>query len=74
MVNSLNDFFIRRTSQLYFDINSIKHYKSIVIKDISKYLNWDTNRIQKEEQKLNIALKDATTFYDEDFKQKNNIK
>ena len=74
MVNSLNDFFIRRTSQLYFDINSIKHYKSIVIKDISKYLNWDTNRIQKEEQKLNTALKDATTFYDEDFKQKNNIK
>lgn len=67
MVNSLNDFFIRRTGRLYFDIESIKHYKAIIIKDISEYLNWDKGRIKIEEDRLNTALQDATTFYDEDF-------
>lgn len=67
MVNSLNDFFIRRTGRLYFDIESIKHYKTIIIKDISEYLNWDKGRIKIEEDRLNTAFQDATTFYDEDF-------
>lgn len=67
MVNSLNDFFIRRTGRLYFDIESIKQYKALVVKDISEYLSWDISRIEQEEEGLNLALKDATTYYEEDF-------
>lgn len=68
MVNSLNDFFIRRTGRLYFDIGSIYDYKDIILKDIAVYLNWDNKRIQKEKEHLKLALEDATTYYDEDFK------
>lgn len=66
MINNLNDFFIRRTGRLYFDIESVHEYKNVILKDISVYLNWDDARTQKEIEKLNLALKDATTFYDTD--------
>ncbi|WP_203257511.1 glycerol-3-phosphate dehydrogenase/oxidase [Hyunsoonleella ulvae] len=67
MVNTLNDFFVRRTGRLYFDIKSIEQYKTSVISDMSKYLNWDASRIKHEEEQLKSVLKDATTYYDEDF-------
>ncbi|PWH84020.1 glycerol-3-phosphate dehydrogenase [Algibacter marinivivus] len=68
MINSLNDFFIRRTGRLYFDIQSIYNFKKIIVNDISKYLNWNTDKTKSEIEKLNLALKDATTLYDEEFK------
>lgn len=67
MVNSINDFFIRRTGRLFFDIESINKFKNSIIKDMSTLLNWDTNRLLKEEEELNLAIQDATTFYDKDF-------
>ncbi|WP_298237321.1 glycerol-3-phosphate dehydrogenase/oxidase [uncultured Algibacter sp.] len=68
MINTLNDFFIRRTGRLYFDIESVKKYMNIISKDCSNYLNWDVDKTQSEIEKLNLSLKDATTYYDEDFK------
>jgi len=67
MVNCLNDFFIRRTGRLYFDIESIHKFKSVIIKDMATLLNWDIQRLLKEEEKLNLAIQDSTTFYDKDF-------
>ncbi|GGD15544.1 glycerol-3-phosphate dehydrogenase/oxidase [Hyunsoonleella pacifica] len=68
LVNGLTDFFVRRTGRLYFDIKSVKYYKNCIVRDMSEYLSWDANRIKTEEEKLNLALKDATTYYNEDFK------
>lgn len=68
MINSLNDFFVRRTGRLYFDIESIYKYKNIVVSDISEYLKWDTNKTQSEIEKLKLLIKDATTLYDEEFR------
>lgn len=68
MVNSLNDFFIRRTGRLYFDIASIYKFKDSVTKDIALLLNWSSERTKKEVALLELALKDATTFYNEEFK------
>jgi glycerol-3-phosphate dehydrogenase len=68
MVNSLVDFFVRRTGRLYFNISSIPKFKDAVIKDCTFYLNWDTSRIKKEKEILKILMTDATHFYDEELK------
>ncbi|MEL0455408.1 glycerol-3-phosphate dehydrogenase/oxidase [Flavobacteriaceae bacterium SZ-1-7] len=68
MVNSLTDFFVRRTGRLYFDVKSVKKYANLISDDIAFYLNWDKERISNENEKLNLLLKDATTFYNEEFR------
>ncbi|MDY8134742.1 glycerol kinase GlpK [Aquimarina sp. 2201CG5-10] len=67
MVNSLVDFFVRRTGRLYFDINSVHKFRSIIEEDLVKYLNWDENRLLNENRYLNTLLKDAATYYEKEF-------
>jgi len=64
MINCLADFFVRRTGRLYFNISSISKFKDPIIKDCTKYLNWDDARIKKEKEILSLLMKDATHFYD----------
>ncbi|QRM89166.1 FAD-dependent oxidoreductase [Lacinutrix sp. WUR7] len=64
MINSLADFFIRRTGRLYFNISSVAKYETLITKDCTQYLNWDAARITKEKETLSILVKDATHFYD----------
>lgn len=64
MVHSLTDFFVRRTSRLYFEIDAIKKYQDIIVKDMANYFNWTPNIIASEVKALATLLKDATTFYD----------
>ena len=66
MVNSLADFFVRRTGRLYFDIQSIYTYRSLVTEDLTKYLGWSETRLLQENTSLDILLKDASTFYKEE--------
>lgn len=68
MTNSLADFFVRRTGKLYFDIDSVYQYESMVLQDCIQYLEWDENRVEKEKKILHELLKDATTFYNDDLK------
>lgn len=68
MINSLADFFVRRTGRLYFNISSVAKYESLIIKDCTQYLNWDASRITKEKETLSILVKDATHFYDAELK------
>lgn len=68
MTNSLADFFVRRTSRLYFNIPSISKYFDIVLKDFKKYLDWDEKRISFEKEKMELLISDATTYYLEEFK------
>lgn len=67
MINSLTDFFVRRTGRLYFNIPSVKKYANIVLDDCIKYLNWNDERIASEKKQLNILITDATTYYDKEF-------
>ncbi|WP_452231584.1 FAD-dependent oxidoreductase [Lacinutrix sp. MEBiC02595] len=64
MINSLADFFVRRTGRLYFNISSIAKFESLILKDCTQYLHWDASRIKKEKETLSILVKDATHFYD----------
>ena len=63
MTNGLSDFFVRRTGRLYFDIHSVHQYRSIVEEDLVKYLGWDEDRLQSENQYLDMLLRDAATYY-----------
>ncbi len=67
MVNSLADFFVRRTGRLYFDIGSVHKYRSIVEEDLIKYLNWDEVRLQTENKYLDLLLQDASEYYEKEF-------
>jgi len=67
MTNSLADFFVRRTGRLYFDIDSVIKYRDIVLKDFITYFNWDAKRIASEKEKLDLLIKDTTTFYTQEF-------
>ncbi|MEZ5040564.1 MAG: glycerol-3-phosphate dehydrogenase/oxidase [Saprospiraceae bacterium] len=65
-VASASDFFVRRTGRLYFDIESIKEVRTMVMKDLQAYLNWDSDRLAKEEAILDALLYDATHYYEEE--------
>lgn len=65
-VTSASDFFVRRTGRLYFDIESIKEVRTMVMKDLQTYLNWDSDRLAKEEAILDALLYDATHYYEEE--------
>lgn len=66
MINSLSDFFVRRTGRLYFDIQSVHQYRSIVQEDLIKYLRWDELRLEHENQNLDLLLQDASTYYEKE--------
>ena len=66
MVSSLEDFFVRRTGRLYFDIGSISMVRDAVIEDTKTYLKWDEARLKMEVQKLEDLLYDATHFYEKE--------
>lgn len=67
MTNSLADFFVRRTGRLYFNINSIHKYKGLILEDCIRYLDWKEKRVKSEKADLEILLKDATTYYNQEF-------
>ena len=66
MINTLADFFVRRTGRLFFNISSIPTFKNAVIKDCTKYLDWNNARIKKETELIDQLLMDASHFYDEE--------
>jgi glycerol-3-phosphate dehydrogenase len=68
MINNLADFFVRRTGRLYFNISSIPKFKSAIIKDCIQYLDWDQARVKTETDLIDMLLKDATHFYEEELK------
>lgn len=66
MANNLVDFFVRRTGRLYFNIASISKYRNLILEDFVNYLDWDSARVTKENEILDILLKDATHYYNEE--------
>jgi glycerol kinase len=63
MVNSLEDFFVRRTGRLYFDIKSIAIVRKAVVADLQNYLNWTAEHLASEQQRLDDLLFDAMNYY-----------
>ena len=69
MVNSLSDFFVRRTARLYFDIESVTQFKKVILQDFSSYLGWSKTRIEEEQKTMDDLIQDATHYYDQEFQK-----
>ncbi|WP_111309060.1 glycerol-3-phosphate dehydrogenase/oxidase [Confluentibacter sediminis] len=67
MANTLADFFVRRTSSLYFNIKSIHKYLDVVLMDFKEYLDWDADRVNAEKTQMQQLLYDATHYYENEF-------
>lgn len=66
MVQSLTDFFVRRTGRLYFDIHSIAPAKDIIAADLQDYLDLDSSELVTEKEQLQTLLYDATHYYEQE--------
>ncbi|MGR6897733.1 glycerol-3-phosphate dehydrogenase/oxidase [Rummeliibacillus sp. BSL5] len=56
------DFLVRRSSKMYFDIDSVKMYKDEVINLMSKYLQYTNEEVNKFTKELEDLLYDAGHF------------
>jgi len=66
MIHRLEDFFVRRTGRLYFDILTIAPVMSAVVTHIASQLGWSKKRIAQEHKRLDILIADATTYYEDE--------
>lgn len=64
MIGSAEDFFVRRTGRLYFDIKSIAIIREAVMNDFQKHLDWSEERVKFESQKMDELIYDATHYYE----------
>ena len=62
MVNRLEDYFVRRSGRLYFDIKSIPTIRDIVASDMQEYLKWDDSRLKLENETLDLLIHDASHY------------
>jgi glycerol-3-phosphate dehydrogenase len=62
MVASLQDFFVRRTGALYFDIDKVTRYRHQIAEACRHLLQWDDTRFESEVQGLEKVIKQATNF------------
>ncbi len=67
MICRAEDFFVRRTGQLYFDIENVRITRATVLKDLANYFSWTPERLQSEQKRLDELLYDATHYYEEEF-------
>jgi len=66
MINSAEDFFVRRTGRLYFDIQSIQSIRAAVMNDFKQYLKWNEARMAEENKQLDELIYDATHYYEKE--------
>lgn len=66
MVLSAEDFFVRRTGRLYFDIKSISLIRERVMDDLKNTLQWNEERAFLENKKMDELIYDATHYYDKE--------
>lgn len=59
------DFFVRRSSMLYFNVNNVKKYKESVIRLMSNYLNYTPSEEQRYRKELEEFIYDAAHFANE---------
>lgn len=62
MCLTLEDFFVRRTGRLYFNIESVRTHKAAILKEMSAYYSY-SKAVEKEEMaNIDRLIMEATTF------------
>lgn len=67
MIARAEDYFVRRTGRLYFDIESIDVIRSSVMSVLSESLEWTPEQEALENKRLDELIFDATHYYDVEF-------
>jgi len=62
MVQTPLDFFIRRTGRLYFNIESVKKLKELILKEFANVFHWDNKILEHHKNILDNAILNATNF------------
>lgn len=62
MVTSMQDFFVRRTGLIYFDIHKVLRWKHDIALTCKIALGWDEPRFQSELRGLDNTIKEVTNF------------
>ncbi|MGE8005763.1 glycerol-3-phosphate dehydrogenase/oxidase [Lysinibacillus sp. NPDC093216] len=61
MVVHPNDFMIRRTAYMFFNIALVIQYKEAILDEMAKQLQWSTEQRTQYEKDLNLEITRATT-------------
>lgn len=62
MVVHADDFVVRRTGWLFFDIHRLVRMKEIVLDEMASGLGWDATRKEEERRRIEQSMREATTF------------
>lgn len=62
MVATLQDFFVRRTGLMYFEIRKVKQYRREIALYLKELLEWDDERVAHELKSLDKVIADVTQF------------
>jgi glycerol-3-phosphate dehydrogenase len=62
MVCSLQDFFVRRTGLVNFDIHRVVKWKDQIAVECKTYLHWNEEKMSHELNSLNFILTSVTDF------------
>lgn len=60
MVITPSDFFIRRTSAMFFDVKWVQTWKEPVLNYMTSYFKWDDARMTAYKEELNQYIREAT--------------
>lgn len=61
MVIHPNDFIIRRTGYMFFQIAIVQKYKEGILDEMAKQLNWTAVQRKQYEEDVNKEIRRATT-------------
>ena len=62
MVTSPEDFYIRRTGRLYFDIDSISLTQEAVYDYFEKNMSWGAEQLKNSQKSLRLAMEEHSDF------------
>ncbi len=64
---TVEDFFVRRTGRLYFNIQSVVDFMDEVLNRMSEQYAWSSEKMAEERANIEMLIKDATTYYEREF-------
>lgn len=62
MVVSINDFAIRRSGMLFFNIPDLIKYQNELLLFMQQYFAWSDEKLNAEKKALRVAIEEATVF------------
>ena len=62
MVCTLQDFFVRRTGLINFDIQKVVRWKSDIAEACKTHLHWKDEKVTEELNALNLLIASITRF------------